>query len=361
MTNLKFVMFMAAAALAVSGCTAFGPAPDSDPTTCTGTADDLIACTVDVCSTSGAYQHIPYDAACAVGQMCSATAGCIARDPICPASCDDGVACTVDSCASGACRHVANDDACSGDAVCRASAADGASGCYTAPVASCASGCDDSVACTIDSCTGGVCLHFADVTECAAGQTCHATRGCESTVTPPPVPAARFCATGGLVGELVRISIAGMSGIHTFADRNLVPSATGVALWTYYGSQYTFGPGEVVELAVDGGTLNVHPYEGGSLTFDSRMANLQSISSATNDVTGEERGIVIEVLRSGSWVRLPEGFAYFGMDTDVSRRWGASPDPLIPSTASRVGRLLVTLECEHQYEVYDNGSYRAAR
>ncbi len=366
MTNLKFamVMIMAAAALAVVGCTAFGPAPDSDPATCTGTADDLVACTVDFCpATGGVYQHVTRDEACP-GQMCSST-GCVARNPVCPASCDDRIACTVDSCVSGACQNVANDDACPG-AVCRASAADGASGCYTAPVVECssASDCVDSAApaCTFAECIRHVCTRFVDDTECSASQHCSATAGCvDDTITPPPVPGARFCATGDLVGERVRILIAGMSGIHTFADRNLVPSNTGVALFTYYGTQFTYAPGTMPEFVVDGGTLNVHPYEGGALTFDSRMANLQSVSSATHDVKGEERGIVVEVLRGGSWVRLPEGFAYFGMDTDVHRHWGASPDPLIPGTDVRVGRLLVTLECEHQYQVYDNGSYRAAR
>jgi hypothetical protein len=361
MNSTKFatmMVFLAAAALAVNGCTAFGPAPIDTPAMCTGTEDDHVACTVDVCPASGVYDHITRDADCAAGQMCSATAGCIARDPVCPASCDDRIACTVDSCASGACRHVANADACPG-AVCRASAADGASGCYAPPVVGCssASDCEDHVACTVDACVAGVCRHIADVTECAAGETCDATDGCVGG-TPVPTP-TRFCADGALIGEQVRMRFTEMSGIRTFAGGTF-SGDMGVMLYSSVGAPHpTFG--RVVEESITaGGTLNVHPFEGNSLTFDSRMANLQAVSTSSDDVTCEARGIALQVYRSGSWVDLPEGFCYFGWDTQPGVTWGASPDPLIPTDA-RIGRILLNQSCETQFQVYEGTTYRPAR
>jgi len=368
MTNLKFamVMFLAAAALAVNGCTAFGPAPDGEPATCTGTAD-AFSCTDDVCpSGGGAIVQIPQHARCAVGGSCNPglaghdVAGCnAAPPPVCTGCALDAYTCTRDYCDStGTCRHVADDTRCDGGETCRASAADGASGCYTAPVVSCASGCDDGVACTVDTCSGGVCRHFVDGTECAAGETCDATRGCVSTV-PPPVPAVRFCPDGALIGEQVRIAFTAMSGIRTFAGGTFAGDM-GVMLFSSAGAPHpTFGR-VVEEIVTAGGTLNVHPFEGNSLTFDSRMANLQSVSTASDDVTCEARGIALQVYRSGSWVALPEGFCHFGWDTQPGVTWGVSPDPLIPTDA-RIGRILLNQACETQFQVYEGTTYRPAR
>lgn len=357
--NLFLVLMAAAACAAINGCTAFGPAPRGTDPMCTGTMDDGVSCTVAVCD-GDAWRQVREDGLCDADEICDLDDGCVPRGGT--PDCDDDIACTADSYNGTACVNARLDARCPDGDTCRASAADGASGCYTPPTmeeCDSAADCNDGVSCTANRCNSdGECVYVPDESLCDADQTCTAS-GCVDDTDPPPT-GDRFCATGGLVGERVRISFTGMHGIRTFAGRTLTASTAGVALWTYYGTQYTYAPGTMPELAVDGGTLNVHPYEGGALTFDSHMADLQSISSATNDVTCEERGIVVEVLRAGSWVRLPEGFCYFGMDTDVSRRWGESPDPLIP-TGSRVGRALVTLECEHQGEVYDNGHYRDAR
>lgn len=176
----------------------------------------------------------------------------------------------------------------------------------------------------------------------------------------PPAPETRFCGDGALIGDRIRLVLTDMTGLRTFAGVDLHASNAGTVLWTFYGTQYTYAPGSTVELASDGGTLNVHFYEGGALTFDSHMADLQHVSSATSDVKGESRGIHLQALRSGSWVDVPEGFLYFGPDTDARRRWGASGDPLIP-TGDPVGRLQVEDECEHQFQVYESSAYRAAR
>lgn len=43
---------------------------------------------------------------------------------------------------------------------------------------SCATGCDDAIACTTDACSGVSCSHTPDNTLCATGQRCDVTRGC---------------------------------------------------------------------------------------------------------------------------------------------------------------------------------------
>ncbi|KAA0205903.1 hypothetical protein EDM68_04085 [Candidatus Uhrbacteria bacterium] len=359
LNNAFLVGSMLAAGFAVTGCTAFVSPTTS---TCIGDADDGVACTVAVCPAGGGeYQHIPNDALCASGQMCHATNGCVARDPGCPASCADAFACTVDSCVSGSCRHTANDDACPGDAVCRANEADAPSGCYTPPTdEGCETNadCNDGVSCTANRCMSGTCV-FSDA--CPSGQRCDAaTDACVDETLPPPPD--RFCADGQLIGERIRLSLTGMSGIRSFAGRAITSANAGTILWNFYGTPNTFAPGSTVEMPVVGGTINVHFNDGGAIAFDSRMANLQSISTATDDVTGEARGITAEVYRGGRWVPLPVGFLHFGWDTNPSSRWGESDDPLVP-TGERIGRLLLNTDCETQYTVYEatTGRYRAAR
>ena len=76
-----------------------------------------------------------------------------------PADCDDTNACTVDSCVSGSC---AND-----------------------PIT-----CNDGVGCTVDSCNESTgCNHIpndANCPWCEGRQTCDVLSGCTQTVTPPP-------------------------------------------------------------------------------------------------------------------------------------------------------------------------------
>lgn len=174
-------------------------------------------------------------------------------------------------------------------------------------------------------------------------------------------PTTRFCGDG-LIGDRVRLTFSGMHDIRSFADHVLTGAGSGVLVYTSSGTQFTFAPGDPMDLVVyEGGTLNVHPFEGGTLTFDSRMANLQAISSATHDVTCEAKGITAEVFRGGSWVPLPAGFCYFGWDTQgAGVHWGSSPDPLIPAGA-RIGRALLNLNCSSQFKVYEDATFRPAR
>lgn len=355
-----FLVHMAAAAFAVmSGCTAFGPAPRDLTPACTGMLNDGIACTADFCpSTGGPHLHFPTDAACAAGQMCDATRGCVARDPSCPATCDDGIRCTADSCVSGACRNSPDDSACFADEVCVPTR-----GCEE----ECMGGCDDGIECTADRCVSGACRHLPDDTACDGLEVCEPSEtsdpsGCWAPPDgpPPPPPVGRLCPDGQLIGERIRLSFADMSGIRTFAGGTFAGDM-GAMLYSSFGSPHpTFG--RVLEEDVTvGGTLNVHPFEGNSLSFDSRMANLQSVSSPTNDVSCEERGITLEAERDGRWVTVT-GFCWFGWDTQAGARWGESDDPLIP-TGDRIGRVLVNLDCQAQDMVYvpETGTYRPAR
>ena len=179
--TMNLWLLTVAAAFAVSGCFSSGPYSGA---MCSGTAD-AFSCTDDVCpSTGGPLVHVPVHARCGADRWCDPSnpardsAGCVGTPPTeCPGGCADAFTCTRDFCDNGTCRHVADDDECPGDGVCRATSADGASGCYTPPV-ECSSGCDDSVACTIDSCSGGTCRHVADDTACPSSQRCDGARGC---------------------------------------------------------------------------------------------------------------------------------------------------------------------------------------
>lgn len=72
-------------------------------------------------------------------------------------SCSDGVACTIDACQSGGCLHTANDSVCDEGSLCSDEFCDAEDGCVSVPI-----DCDDQNPCTIDECdpdTG--CTHRA--------------------------------------------------------------------------------------------------------------------------------------------------------------------------------------------------------
>jgi len=89
--------------------------------------------------------------------------------------CDDTIACTVDSCAvGGMCQHTTVDALCPMGESC-----DLAQGCTAATSCTMDTECDDALACTIDSCgVGNTCRHMALNELCAAGESCDPVMGC---------------------------------------------------------------------------------------------------------------------------------------------------------------------------------------
>ncbi len=115
-------------------------------------------------------------------------------DPCLSMNCDDGNPCTADSCSAGVCQHQATSEGAScGSGICRAGSC--CNGCWDGSacqpgnaVAACGtpqtgggmcSSCDDSNACTSDSCSNGICSHpaVAPGTMCPGG-TCSAIGTC---------------------------------------------------------------------------------------------------------------------------------------------------------------------------------------
>lgn len=341
--RLFLVCSMAAAAFAVSSCTAFGLMPTG--TACEGDADDGIACTVDVCAAAGgAYQHIPNDALCASGEMCSVTAGCVDRDPACPASCDDGIACTVDSCVSGACRHTANDSLCS-SGTCRASATDGATGCYVPPTdEGCETNADcvDTVSCTTNRCESGECVYSPNDSACPTGQMCSATAGCVDE-TPPTADFECAVVDGAnRIGYSVRLCTRGMSGVHTIPDvdgatQAMPAGATSMRAWGL-GSDVPAGGCRDYSLAGILGGINTHPFinewrvaSSGHPEWDRDILNVADFRSFVGD-SAASVGLEAFVCQraagcsSSQWVELPEAFYTIAHDTVSARFWSEDPN-----------------------------------
>ncbi len=66
---------------------------------CTGSCDDGIPCTDDVCAPSGTCEHRRLHARCAARQICDRTRGCIASPPCAnPMDCADDDPCSIESC-----------------------------------------------------------------------------------------------------------------------------------------------------------------------------------------------------------------------------------------------------------------------
>lgn len=368
-TNLWFSMAAAACAVMINGCTAFGPRNGDDDPMCTGAMDDSIACTVDVCPASGgAYQHIPSDALCASGQMCSVTAGCVARDPACPVSCDDSIGCTVDTCVEGACRNRANDDACPGAAICRASAADGPSGCYTPPVEECSGGCDDGVACTVDACVSGACRHVADDTACAADQFCSATRGCVDDTDPPTGDFECVFADGGMrIGRVVRLCTTSMTGVRTIPNvdgvTRLMTNAS-MRTWLDEGDVPAGGCREYDLTGLVGG-INTHPFvdqwrvaRSGHPEWDLDILNVADFRSFVGRPAADVglRAYVCQRAAgctSSQWVELPEEFYTIAPDTVGMRYWSSDPNIHPDLTGEIAIRAVLNPGCDESHRPAD--------
>jgi hypothetical protein len=88
--------------------------------------------------------------------------------------CDDSIACTVDSCAvGGVCTHQTVNEMCADGETCVVGRGCVVGACMSDP------DCDDTLACTVDVCgVGGVCSHQAIDARCAALERCDLVEGC---------------------------------------------------------------------------------------------------------------------------------------------------------------------------------------
>ncbi len=157
--------------------------------------DDTISCTTDSCDeVANSCVHITDDAACNDGlycngpETCDAGFGCMAGTPV---TCDDSVACTNDSCdeASDGCLFVADDTNCDNGVFCDGSeTCDQSLGCQAGvPVV-----CNDGIPCTTDFCDAvaddcAVTTNDAlcnDGDYCNGAEVCDALNGCEAGTAP---------------------------------------------------------------------------------------------------------------------------------------------------------------------------------
>ena len=143
--------------------------------------DDGVSCTDDACTEPGGQcDHTPVDASCSDGDACNGTetcgaSGCESGSPV---DCDDGIACTIDSCAteSGACSNEPDDSICDDGAFCNGDE-------QCSAVNGCVDGddpCDDSIACTVDSCneSGDSCGFAPSDAACTDGSACNGSEVC---------------------------------------------------------------------------------------------------------------------------------------------------------------------------------------
>ncbi len=156
---------------------------DGDPCTvddtcsagiCAGAAkncNDSNACTDDSCNGTGVCEHTNNTAACSDGNPCTLDDTCSAGT--CAGTtknCNDSDACTDDSCntQTGICEYSDNTAACDDGNPCTIDDA-----CNAGTCAGAAKNCDDSDACTDDSCNGtGVCEHTNNTAQCDDGNAC---------------------------------------------------------------------------------------------------------------------------------------------------------------------------------------------
>jgi hypothetical protein len=136
--------------------------PDAGDACTVASCSDNIECTVDGCDAAGSCTHVPDNAKCTGGKVCSATAGCVAEASACvPANCNDNIACTVDGCgANDQCIHVPDNSLCTNGGTCSAT-----------------TGCSEPAMCSESPCklvspqcgceSGEACYPGADGPECA--------------------------------------------------------------------------------------------------------------------------------------------------------------------------------------------------
>ncbi|HRE88610.1 MAG TPA: hypothetical protein PK095_05665 [Myxococcota bacterium] len=180
--------------------------------------DDGIACTDDLCTSSGC-TNVPKHDRCddtnlcdALLPVCDENQGCIQTtcrprihgdcSAVEPKNCDDGNACTTDSCdpVSGTCANVAV--VCNDGNACTTDSCDAATGQCRYDVRTCDDGngctidscdlatglckntpktCDDGISCTADSCVNGACVFTPRNTECSDGNACNGAEVCDPT------------------------------------------------------------------------------------------------------------------------------------------------------------------------------------
>jgi hypothetical protein len=175
---------------------------------------------------------------CNGAEFCDAQFRCQAGSPV---DCNDGVACTDDSCNEGThfCDHVANDAACDNGLYC-----DGAESCHA--TLGCQAGvsvdCNDSVACTVDSCNEGTdsCDHAPNNAACDNGlycdgaETCNVTLGCQPGSDPCPGltcdEVANAC-VGGAEVWLSFINSASVPGVGTVENEDIVARNVTTGAW----------------------------------------------------------------------------------------------------------------------------------
>eukprot|EP00899_Mesostigma_viride_P017134 jgi/Mesvir1/25421/Mv25775-RA.3 len=173
--------------------------------------DDSIACTTDSCDgDQNKCVHVTENARCSDGLFCNGVETCDAAEgckPGTPPSCDDSIACTTDSCDGNQnkCVHVTENSRCSDGLFCNGvETCDAAEGCKPGTPPSC----DDSIACTTDSCDGdqNKCVHVTENARCSDGlfcngvETCDAAEGCKPG-TPPSCDDSIACTTDSCDGD----------------------------------------------------------------------------------------------------------------------------------------------------------------
>ncbi len=164
--------------------------------------NDGVACTVDGCDPESGCVHTPDAAACEDGDACNgaeacdgAAGGCVAGVPLAcddgdpctvdgcdPATgcthaavdCGDGVACTDDTCSGGVCVHTPNAGACDDGDACTSDLCDVSAGCAHQAV-----NCDDGLDCTVDSCDSAAgCVAVPNDAACDDGNACNGAEHC---------------------------------------------------------------------------------------------------------------------------------------------------------------------------------------
>ena len=161
----------------------FGAGDASAMSACSSNAqcDDRIACTRDVCVVGGVCEHLVDNSMCTAPQVCMVGVGCAApgaRRCARTADCDDSVACTRDTClVDGTCRNTPQDSECPSGQTCRATGC--GTGMTTPGTCRMSSDCDDRLECTEDTCSAsGQCVNVAQNARCGAGRVCRAGMGC---------------------------------------------------------------------------------------------------------------------------------------------------------------------------------------
>jgi hypothetical protein len=373
MTKTKILWMMMVATM-FGGCFATGPLATS-PELCDGESPDSFSCTEDICNAdTGMYVGVTHDMLCGAGRFCRPeavghdAAGCVGTPPpvTCTGCVPDAFACTNDFCDAGTCRHVAVDDRCDGAEICRANAADGASGCYLPPPApTCATGCDDGVACTIDRCNArGECVWFAEPSLCGASQHCDDRRGCVDDATPPPPVGAFECAFydgDNHIGKKVRLCTRGLHGVSTVPNRageSTVMANASMRTWLDEGDVPAGGCRDYDLTGLTGG-INTHPFIG-----EWRVArtghpewNLDILNVADfRPVVGHSAasvGLEAYVCQRASgicaesdWVVLPEEFYTLQPDTVGASFWSGDPNLATSLLGTVAIRAVLETGCE---------------